>query len=70
VTDEDGFEAFVAGAEPRLRIAAQDPAEMQEAVKHFLEEAMRSPGAFGPEVEVADDARDQDKLIGFLGRKP
>ena len=51
-------------------IPAQDLAEMQEAVKHFPEEAMRSPGAFGPEVEVADDANAQDKLIGFLGRKP
>jgi uncharacterized protein (TIGR03086 family) len=51
-------------------IAAQDLAEMQEAVKHFPEEAMRSPGAFGPEVEVAADASDQDKLMGFLGRRP
>jgi uncharacterized protein (TIGR03086 family) len=51
-------------------IAPTDLAEMQEAVKHFPEEAMRSPGAFGPAVEVADDASDQDKLMGFLGRKP
>ena len=29
-------------------IAPTDLAEMQEAVKHFPEEAMRSPGAFGP----------------------
>ena len=27
---------------------------MQEGVKHFPEGAMRSPGAFGPEVDVAD----------------
>jgi hypothetical protein len=31
---------------------------------------MRSPGAFGPEVPVADDASEQDKLLAFLGRRP
>jgi len=51
-------------------IPAQDLAEMQEAIKLFPEEAMRSPGAFGPEVEVPDDASDQDKLMAFLGRTP
>jgi uncharacterized protein (TIGR03086 family) len=51
-------------------IPAQDLAEMQEAVKQFPAEAMRGPGAFGPEVEVPDDASDQDKLLGFLGRQP
>ena len=48
----------------------QAVAEMQEAVKQFPAEAMRGPGAFGPEVEVADDAPDQDKLLAFLGRQP
>ena len=43
---------------------------MQEGVKHFPEGAMRGPGAFGPEVDVADDASDQDKLMAFLGRQP
>jgi uncharacterized protein (TIGR03086 family) len=47
-----------------------DLAEMREAVKAFPAEAMRGPGAFGPEVEVPDDASDQDKLLGFLGRRP
>jgi len=51
-------------------IPAPDLGEMQEGMKAFPEEAMRSPGAFGPQVEVADDASDQDKLMGFLGRKP
>lgn len=51
-------------------IPVQDLAEMQEAVQQFPEEAMRSPGAFGPVVAVADDASDQDKLMGFLGRQP
>jgi uncharacterized protein (TIGR03086 family) len=51
-------------------IPAQDLAEMQEAIKQFPAEAMRGPGAFGPEVEVPDDASDQDKLVAFLGRRP
>jgi uncharacterized protein (TIGR03086 family) len=51
-------------------IPDQDLAEMQVGMRDFPEEAMRRPGAFGPEVEVPDDARDQDKLMGFLGRKP
>lgn len=51
-------------------IAGQDLAEMQEAIKLFPEEAMRSPGAFGPEIEAPADASDQDKLMAFLGRQP
>ena len=43
---------------------------MQEAIKRFPEEAMRSPGAFGPEIEAPADASDQDKLMAFLGRQP
>jgi uncharacterized protein (TIGR03086 family) len=31
---------------------------------------MRGPNAFGAEVEVADDADDQAKLLAFLGRQP
>jgi uncharacterized protein (TIGR03086 family) len=51
-------------------IPPQDLAEMQEAIKQFPAEAMRGPGAFGPEVEVAADASPQDKLLAFLGRRP
>jgi uncharacterized protein (TIGR03086 family) len=51
-------------------IPPQDLAEMQEAIKEFPAEAMRGPKAFGPEVVVADDASDQDKLVAFLGRQP
>ncbi len=51
-------------------IADQDLAELQEAVKHFPEGAMRGPGAFGPEVDVAEDASDQDTRLAFLGRRP
>lgn len=31
---------------------------------------LRSPGVFGPEAEVADDAPIRDKLIAFTGRTP
>ena len=51
-------------------IPAVDLAEMQEAVKLLPEEAMRSPGAFGPAIEVAEEASAQDVLIAFLGRRP
>ena len=33
-------------------------------------DAIRSPGAFGPEVAVPDDAPAQHRLLGFLGRRP
>lgn len=33
-------------------------------------DALRGPGAFGPEVEVPGDADDQTKLLAFLGRRP
>ena len=51
-------------------IAAEDLAELQEGIKAFPEEAMRSPGAFGPEIEAPAGASDQDKLMAFLGRQP
>jgi uncharacterized protein (TIGR03086 family) len=47
-----------------------DVAAMRKMAEGFPSEAMRGPGAFGPEVEVADDASDQDKLLAFLGRRP
>lgn len=33
-------------------------------------DSLRMPGAFGPEIPVADDAPAQDRLLGFLGRRP
>lgn len=33
-------------------------------------DAARAPGVFGPEVPVAESAGAQDKLLGFLGRRP
>ena len=33
-------------------------------------DAMRQPGAFGPEVDPPADADEQDRLLAFLGRDP
>jgi uncharacterized protein (TIGR03086 family) len=33
-------------------------------------DAARSPGVFGPEIDVPPDADPQDKLLGLLGRRP
>lgn len=33
-------------------------------------EMMRSPGVFGPEVEVPDDASEVDRLLAWTGRDP
>jgi uncharacterized protein (TIGR03086 family) len=50
------------------------PAAAVEAVALGLQrmpaEFMRSPGRFGPEIEVGDDAGPQDRLLAFSGRQP
>lgn len=35
-----------------------------------MADMMRGPQAFGPEVDVPDEASPQDKLLAFLGRRP
>ncbi len=35
-----------------------------------IDELLRSSGQYGPRVPVPDDARPQDRLIGFIGRDP
>ncbi len=35
-----------------------------------IEQLLRDSGQFGPRVAVPDDARAQDRLIGFIGRDP
>ena len=35
-----------------------------------IEEVLRSSGQYGPRVEVPADASVQDRLMGFLGRRP
>jgi len=44
-----------------------------ERIKQYMEplaDKMRGPNAFAEEVDVADDASAQDKLLAFLGRQP
>ena len=35
-----------------------------------IEELMRQSGQYGPRVEVAEDADEQSRLLGFIGRDP
>lgn len=39
-------------------------------VSQIPAEMLRSPGMFGAEITVPDDASAQDKLLGFTGRQP
>ena len=58
------------------RATGQDDTIADEDIKRvrrYMEpmgDKLRGPQAFGPAVEVADSASDQDKLIAFLGRRP
>jgi uncharacterized protein (TIGR03086 family) len=59
------------------RATGPDDAMQPEDVKRVYEyiapmaemPGMRGPNAFGPEIEVPDDADDQTKLLAFLGRR-
>lgn len=50
------------------------PADVVEATMMGLqrvpEQMLRGENMFGPQIDVADDASAQDKLLGFLGRQP
>jgi len=50
------------------------PAEAVQAVymgfQRMPEPMLRSGGMFGPAIEVADDASEQDKLLAYTGRQP
>jgi len=35
-----------------------------------IEDVMRRSGQYGPRVEVAEDADEQSRLLGFIGRDP
>ena len=49
-----------------------DPATCAEMLAGMqpIEELMRASGQYGPAVAVPDDARPQDRLLGFIGRDP
>jgi uncharacterized protein (TIGR03086 family) len=48
-----------------------DPADVRRVwdATRVYGDAMRSPNAFGPEVQVPDSADEQTKLLAFLGRR-
>lgn len=51
---------------------ALDPEQLQVmlgGMGAIPEEAMRSEGMFGPQVEVADDADDQTRFLAYMGRR-
>ena len=50
-------------------IPAAEMARIREHAAGFGD-ALRSPGAFGPEIEVPEDASEQEKFVAFLGRTP
>lgn len=50
-------------------ISPEDVARVRAAAESFGD-AMRSPGAFGPEVEPPAGADEQARLLAFLGRQP
>lgn len=50
-------------------ISSEDVARVRAAAEAFGD-AIRSPGAFGPEVEPPAGAGDKDRLLAFLGRQP
>ena len=49
-----------------------DPVEVSGMLAGMLpmDEVLRQSGHYGPRVEVADDADEQDRLIAFVGRHP
>ena len=51
------------------RLDPDDVRRVHEVAKGYGD-AMRSPQAFGPEVEPPADADEQDRLLAFLGRDP
>ena len=59
--------ARAAGLDERI-----DPADVADvrAVAESFGDAIRSPQAFGPEVDLQGGATEQDQLLAFLGRTP
>lgn len=51
---------------------AMPPEEVErlDAQLRGMGDAIRSPGAFGPEVPVPEDAPHQHRFLGYIGREP
>ena len=62
----------VARAIGRDDLAELDPADVELARERLapMGDAVRSPGVFGPEVEVGDGASDVDRFLAWTGRRP
>jgi uncharacterized protein (TIGR03086 family) len=70
-----GFDLVVHGwdlARATGQDEAIDPAEVERtwAMASAMGDTMREYGVTGPEVAVPQDARQQDRLLGLLGREP
>ncbi len=50
------------------RIDPQDLADVRAAMAPLADQ-MRSPRAFGPEIDVPAEADEQTKVLAFLGRQ-
>lgn len=61
--------ARAAGLTEHEVLPADEVAQLDSRLRG-MGDALRGPGAFGPEVRVPDDASAQDRLLGFLGRTP
>ena len=61
--------ARATGLREHEELPADEVARLDERLRP-MGDVLRSPGVFGPEVPVPDDASPQDHLLGFLGRQP
>lgn len=59
--------ASVLGLRDHAALTSEEVASVRAALVG-LEAAMRSPGLFGPELPVADDADEQTRLLAYIGR--
>ena len=61
--------ARATGLSAMEEIRSDELARVLESCAKFGDN-LRMPGVCGPEIAVADDASEQDKLLAFLGRTP
>jgi uncharacterized protein (TIGR03086 family) len=64
-----GWDLAVATGRP-YRVDPGDAVECLTFQREFAARIPRGQGLFGPEVPVADDAPEFDRLLGFTGRDP